>query len=56
MLHNAVDYRPYPASPFLFLALALLLERYLKPGWASAVLLALILFFGAASMMMNTMW
>jgi hypothetical protein len=56
MLHNASDFRPYPASPFLFLALALLLERYLKPALVTCVLLALILFFGAVSVAMNAMW
>ena len=56
MLHNAADYRPYPASPFLFLGLAVVLERFLKPALVTAILLALIVFFGAASVAMNAMW
>jgi ABC-type glycerol-3-phosphate transport system permease component len=56
MLHNAVDYRPYPAQPFLFLILALLLNRYLKPVASTIVLLLLIVFFSAASVHMNAGW
>ncbi|MGH2343963.1 MAG: hypothetical protein ACRDG4_01975, partial [Chloroflexota bacterium] len=56
MLHNAVDYRPYPAGPFLFLILALLLNRYLKPVASTIVLLLLIVFFSAASVHMNAGW
>jgi multiple sugar transport system permease protein len=56
MLHNAADYRPYPASPFLFLAVALLLERFLKRAQATIVLLLLGVFFGFASIMMNSAW
>jgi hypothetical protein len=56
MLHNAVDYRPYPASPFLFLSLVLLLERWLKPAQVSFLLLVLITFFSVVSVHMNTLW
>ncbi|MGH2411882.1 MAG: hypothetical protein ACRDGS_16195, partial [Chloroflexota bacterium] len=56
MLHNATDYRPYPASPFLFLLLALILNRYLRPAAATIVLLGLIVFFSAASVHMNAGW
>ncbi|HVA92586.1 MAG TPA: hypothetical protein VNL71_22420, partial [Chloroflexota bacterium] len=56
MLHNAVDYRPSPASPFLFLAVALGLERRGKPVLVSLALLALIAFFSAASLHMNAGW
>jgi hypothetical protein len=56
MLHNAVDYRPYPASPFLFLSLVLLLERWLKPPQVSFLLLVLITFFGIVSVQLNTLW
>ncbi len=56
MLHNAADYRPYPASPFLFLALALLIERFLKPALATGVILGLLAFFAIASVVMNVSW
>jgi hypothetical protein len=56
MLHNAVDYRPFPAAPFLFLAAAYLLNRYLKPSQSSIVLLLLVMFFGGATVYMNTVW
>jgi len=56
MLHNVVDYRPYPAIPFLVLALALLLNRYLKPIVTSTVLVLLIVFFSVASVHLNTTW
>jgi multiple sugar transport system permease protein len=56
MLRNAVDYRPYPASVFLFLALALVLERRLKPATVSCLLLALLVFFGVATVHMNGVW
>ncbi len=56
MLHNAVDYRPYPAEPFLFLILALLLNRYSKPAISSILMLLLIVFCGVASIMLNSTW
>ena len=56
MLHNAADYRPYPATPFLFLGLGLLLERFLKPALVTSILLLLIVFFGAVSVAINATW
>jgi multiple sugar transport system permease protein len=56
MIHNVADYRPYPSCLYLFLILALLLERYVKPVMTTSFLLLLVLFFGAASIAMNTVW
>ena len=56
MMHNAADYRPYPAAPFLFLTIALLLRRYLRPALASTLLIALVLYFSIASIGLSATW
>lgn len=56
MLRPVVDYRPYPASPFLFLLVVLLLERYLRPAQAVYAAGALVVFVSCASIGLNTTW
>jgi cytochrome c-type biogenesis protein CcmH/NrfG len=55
MHHWAVDYRPYPALPFLCLALALPASR-LRPPVFAALLAGLVLWFATASVRMNRIW
>jgi Flp pilus assembly protein TadD len=52
----AVDYRPYPGSPFLFLALALAAGRWLPPRLALALGCAWVLGAAAASVCRNRIW
>ncbi len=55
LYHLAVDYRPYPSSPFLFLAVGLALERR-TPALATPVLLAFAAYLGVASFFLNRTW
>jgi tetratricopeptide (TPR) repeat protein len=56
-LHAAsVHYRPYPSSPFFFLALALVLERHAGRRTRDALLMAGLAYFGAASIFLNRTW
>jgi tetratricopeptide (TPR) repeat protein len=54
--HFAVDYRPYPSSVFLFLALVLLAERFLSPRVSGPLFVAFVIYFGAASIWLNRTW
>jgi len=56
LLTARVDYRPYPASPFLFLCLGLLAVRYLKPRLCAILFVALLAWFGVSSVLMNRVW
>ncbi len=54
--HLAVHYRPYPASPFFFLALGLVIERWVPSRAAAAIGAAAIAFFAGASVSLNRTW
>jgi tetratricopeptide (TPR) repeat protein len=55
LYHLAVDYRPYPSSAFVFLAVGTALERYI-PARASLVLAAFVVYLALASYFMNRTW
>jgi protein O-mannosyl-transferase len=52
----AVDYRPYPASIFLFLTLTVSLFRFVDLRRASVALAGFVLFSGAISVALNRQW
>jgi Flp pilus assembly protein TadD len=54
--HAAVHYRPYPASPFLFLAAAGFLVHVLGPRRALAVGCVAIAWFASISVVLNRTW
>ncbi|HKY60401.1 MAG TPA: tetratricopeptide repeat protein [Gemmatimonadota bacterium] len=54
--HAAVHYRPYPASPFLFLAVAAFLIQILGPRRAMAVGCVAIAWFASNSVVLNRTW
>lgn len=55
--HPAVHYRPYPASPFLFLAVAGVGTELLRPRRvAAAVVTVAIAWFAATSVVLNRTW
>jgi protein O-mannosyl-transferase len=55
--HLAVDYRPYPASPFLFLAGALALDRTVVPRpLAGVIVTGAVVYAGTASYLLNRTW
>jgi tetratricopeptide (TPR) repeat protein len=52
-----VDYRPYPASPFLYLAAALVAEALLsRRSLRLAVVVGAVVYFGLASVYLNRAW
>ncbi len=52
----AVHYRPYPASYFLFLALALVVVKFIKDKPLVLVFVPLILYLAIASVWLNKTW
>ena len=54
--HAAVHYRPYPASPFLFLAAVAFVVQVLGPRRAAAVGCAAIAWFASISIVLNRTW
>ncbi|MBI5496284.1 MAG: tetratricopeptide repeat protein [Deltaproteobacteria bacterium] len=54
--HLAVDYRPYPSSPFLFLLLGLGLARVRSGRRAGAVAAAALVWWAGCSVYLNTTW
>lgn len=54
--HLAVHYRPYPASPFFFLAVVFTMTTQLREKTLKVFLILLLLYFGAASWWQNATW
>jgi protein O-mannosyl-transferase len=54
--HLAVHYRPYPASPFFFMVLALLLAGGLPKKWLGTAAMVLLIYFASAALSLNTVW
>jgi tetratricopeptide (TPR) repeat protein len=55
LYHIAVDYRPYPSSPFLYLALAVLALRLTLPA-RTALATGAIVWCAATSIFLNQTW
>jgi tetratricopeptide (TPR) repeat protein len=56
LYYEAAYYRPYPGSPFLMLAVALLAVQYLAPRYRAIPAALLVLYFGLASVYLNGTW
>ena len=56
MIRDAADYRPYPGSPFLYLALIWSLGRLLPARAFAAACAVLCLYVGGASFSINRVW
>jgi protein O-mannosyl-transferase len=54
--HLAADYRPFPGTLFLWLALGLGLRALAAPRVRAALTLALVLYFSTASVWLNRTW
>lgn len=54
--HLAVHYRPYPASPFLFLAVAAVGTQVLRPRRALTAAVVACAWFAATSVLLNRTW
>lgn len=54
--HLAVDYRPYPSSPFLYLALVLLVLRLPRPRWLQVLTVAAVAWATGTSFHLNYTW
>jgi len=52
----SVHYRPYPASPFFFLAIALVMVKFIKEKPLVLISAPFILYFAVASMLLNKTW
>lgn len=55
LFYVAADYRPYPSSPFFFLALCLAVLR-LRPAIRQTLAVGALVWCAAASMYLNTTW
>jgi protein O-mannosyl-transferase len=53
LYHEAAYYRPYPAIPFLLLAIAPPLLRRLRPNTCIPVLVPVLVYFGVSSIYLN---
>lgn len=54
--HAAVDYRPYPASPYLFLAVSLFVLQQLRAPWRTRLAIGAVAWCAVASVYLNRTW
>ena len=56
LYHLRNDYRPYPSSPFLFLAALLVASRFVRPRVVMVTAIAASVYLAGASLALNRAW